>query len=154
MAAITTRTTKCCSREPNCHWHHQSQMQTPLLLLPLPVATVVTITRATTTRTTRTATHTQTATAILAIQQTKEQNMRLTVLPMRVCSGSVACNTHTQTHAQKSLPGQLFIWSADDSSNKQQQRQQGSWQHCWRFYVAVAVEVCRIPWPSLLLANS
>lgn len=32
--------------------------------------------------------------------------MRLTVLPMRVCSGSVACNTHTQTHAQK------FAWSA------------------------------------------
>lgn len=117
-----TNKSKACSREPNSHQHHQSQTQTPLLL-PLPLL-VVTITRATTTTTAATHTHTHTGatTAILAMQPTREQDMWLTVSPMRVCSGSVASNTHTHTDTQrvtctKSLPGQLFIWSADDSSS-------------------------------------
>lgn len=60
-------------------------------------------------------------------------------------------HTHTlsHTHAQRVC---LVSSSVGQLMTAQEQRQQGSWQHCWRFYVAV--EVRRIPWPSLLLANS
>lgn len=167
MTAITTRTTKRCSREPNCHWHHQSQTQTPLL----PVATVVTITRVTITRATTTTATTRTTRAATHTDKDSNRNSRHSTdqRAEHAVNGAayasvfrLSCLQHTQTfthiHTRRrvclvsSSFGQLM--TAATITTTRELATLLAVLCSRRRRRRVANEVCRIPWPSLLLANS